>query len=204
MSGFISGVESDLTKSCQSMESIGTGLMDDVGETACHPLTSVERIGATTMDVLQRGARYVENTAESVYDKIRSGSRKGIQLAERELNNLDKVVTSHLPSHHTAQVANPSVSVPAPVAIAYPQVESKLEVQETPRKKTKESKKLFKKIINWVILVLVLILIGVIIYLTCKRYLLVGTAMSSGNNMMAAALLTPELSAGLTTLAAAL
>lgn len=200
MSGFVSGVESDLTKGYQSMESIGTGLLDEIDDVSCHPLTSVERIGSTTMDVLRKGARYFENTAEDAYNKLRSGSRQGMQLAERELSNLDKVVTSHLPLHHTAQVAQTKASVPAPVVKS--KVESRPEVHA--ERKARKSRKLLKKLVNWVVLVLVLVLIGVIVYLTCQRYLLVGSAFSSGNNVMAAALLTPELSTGLSTLAAAL
>ena len=108
----------------------------------------------------------------------------------------------------SAPVSTPSVSAPAPVpkvaTKAGPRVESRSEVQEAQPTKVKKSKTLMKKLINWVILVLVLVLIGVIVYLTCQRYLLVGSAVSSGNNIMAAALLTPELSTGLSTLAAAL
>jgi hypothetical protein len=65
-------------------------------------------------------------------------------------------------------------------------------------------RKFFKTLINWTILLLILLLIGIIIYLTCKRYSLVGDALNKGDRTMAAALLSPELSAGLSTLAATL
>lgn len=67
-----------------------------------------------------------------------------------------------------------------------------------------DSQSVWKKIIKWIILLLVLILVGVVIYVTLIRYKLVGNALSNNDSLMAAALLSPELSSGLTTLAAAL
>lgn len=67
-----------------------------------------------------------------------------------------------------------------------------------------DSQSVWKKIIKWIILLLVFILVGVVIYVTLIRYKLVGNALSNNDTLMAAALLSPELSSGLTTLAAAL
>ncbi len=67
-----------------------------------------------------------------------------------------------------------------------------------------DSQSVWKKIIKWIILLLVFILVGVVIYVTLIRYKLVGNALSNNDSFMAAALLSPELSSGLTTLAAAL
>ncbi len=66
---------------------------------------------------------------------------------------------------------------------------------------TPESKRpMLRKVLNIVLALAVLVLIGVVIYLTCQRYSLVGSAISSGNTGLAAALLTPELSTGLSSL----
>ncbi len=67
----------------------------------------------------------------------------------------------------------------------------------TPRKFTKS----FVKVVIWFFVVLLII---ALIYLTLKRYMLVGKAIDSDDKETASILLTPELSMGLTTLLAAL
>ena len=209
MADFISGVESDLSKGFQRLEATGSTLLEDtesvlshpiqsfetagsaaygafkqgasyVGETAgqvfSHPLQSLESAGSATYGALKQGAEYIGETAENVYGKLMG-----------EVSNLDKVITSHLPPHHTQRRAD---VIRAPVAGMAPA--------------PMVSRQTIKTVVNWTILALVLLLIGVIVYLTCKRYSLVGTSLMYGNTTMAAALLTPELSAGLSTLAATL
>ena len=58
-----------------------------------------------------------------------------------------------------------------------------------------------KKILNILILLAVIVLLGVVVYLTCVRYRLVGSALSANDRPLAAALLTPEIATGVTTLA---
>jgi hypothetical protein len=209
MSDFITGVENDLSKGFQSLESIGTGLLDDVDNVAFHPLSSIERIGSVTMEALRKGASYIEDTAENIYGRLKTDAQQAGTAVRTQVSNLDKVVTSHLPAHHTS-LQPVSELKQSPISLTHiEQVqEVKPEVVKAVVKpevvKTVRKRSLLKKLVNWVILLLVLVLIGVIVYLTCKRYSLVGSAIDKGDNLMAAALLTPELSAGLSTLAAVL
>ena len=211
MADFISGIETDLSKGFQRLESVGSSLLEDSESVLSHPIQSLERVGAATMGALRTGAGYLEDTAEQViYHPVQSlesagtatmgALRRGATYLEEtaenvydtlmtDVSNLDKVVTSHLPPHHTKRmdvVQSPSL----------PQV--------VPAEGRKSSRQMLKTLVNWTIVLLVLLLIGVIVYLTCKRYSLVGTSLMSGDRTMAAALLTPELSAGLSTLAATL
>ena len=90
------------------------------------------------------------------------------------------------------------VLTPAPVQVA-----------EVPRKRTTttkmfRAKRAIRDIVNMTIVLLVLLLIGVVIYLTFLRYYLAADNFMHGNKWNAAALLSPELSSGLSTLALAL
>ena len=198
MADFISGVENDLSKGFQKLESMGSSLLEDTESVLSHPVESLERAGSATYGALRRGASYLGETAEQVgastYGAVERGASYLEDTAENvygklmgEVSNLDKVVTSHLPPHHTKRTG----VVPRVYTQVVPVV-------------TTDSRQMLKKLVNWVILLLVLVLIGVIVYLTCKRYSLVGASLYSGDRTMAAALLTPELSAGLSTLAATL
>ena len=215
MADVISGIETDLSKGFQRLESIGSTLLDDTESVLSHPIQSLERVGSATLGALRRGAGYLEDTAEQVISHpiqsletagsatvgaIKRGASYLEETAEdvygtlmTDVSNLDKVVTSHLPPHHTKRMVAPPATAPA--------------VVPAPRKAVAEgtvTRRTIKTIVNWTIVLLVLLLIGVIVYLTCKRYSLVGTSLMSGDRTMAAALLTPELSAGLSTLAATL
>jgi hypothetical protein len=66
------------------------------------------------------------------------------------------------------------------------------------------AKRAIRNVVNMSIIVLVLLLIALIIYLTFVRYYLAGANFMAGNKMVSAALLSPELSTGLSTLALAL
>ena len=84
-----------------------------------------------------------------------------------------------------------------------------VQVAEVPRKRTTttkmfRAKRAIRDIVNMTIVLLVLLLIGVVIYLTFLRYYLAADSFMHGNNWNAAALLSPELSSGLSTLALAL
>jgi hypothetical protein len=216
MADFISGVETELSKGFQRLESVGSTLLEDTESVISHPIQSLERVGSATLGALRRGAGYLEDAAEQVvYHPVQSlesaGSatvgaiKRGATYLEEtaedvydklmvDASNLNKVVTSHLPPHHTRRMVAPSA--PAPTAVV-----------PAPRRAVAEgtmTRRTLKTIVNWTIVLLVLLLIGVIVYLTCKRYSLAGTSLMSGDRTMAAALLTPELSAGLSTLAATL
>ncbi len=178
MADFISGVENDLSKGYQSVKHFGSNLLDDSESVASGTLHAIERAGHATYDTLKKSASYVGESAESMYHHVMGDSQPETIHPVHHTSNLNKMQTAHLPIPNNV-VVHPKMHLPS--------------------KKT-----MFKTLVNWTILLLVLLLIGVIIYLTCKRYSLIGDAISSGNNMLAAALLSPELSTGLSTLAAAL
>lgn len=66
------------------------------------------------------------------------------------------------------------------------------------------AKRAIRNVVNMSIVILVLLLIAVLIYLTFVRYYLAGANFMAGNKLVSAALLSPELSTGLSTLALAL
>lgn len=184
MSDFVTGIETELSKGFQKLENVGATLLEDVENVVMHPITSLEKAGYATYDVLKRGAEYVERDVEKGAEYVESGLEKGAED-----------VIYYLPSHHTQKAEYPVKDTTIPtydVPVVAPPV------------KKSSSRKTFKTIVNWTIMVLILFLIGVIIYLTCVRYSLAGSSLMHGDRTLAAALLTPELSAGLTTLAATL
>jgi hypothetical protein len=77
-------------------------------------------------------------------------------------------------------------------------------VKRRPQSKMYKAKRAIRNIVNFSIILLVLLLIAVLIYLTFVRYYLAGSSFMHGNKLVAAALLSPELSTGLSTLALAL
>jgi hypothetical protein len=192
MTDNITGIEHDTVKSCQPVHSFGSSLLEESESVVMHPISSLERAGEATYHGAERlgsatvGAvvRGVERAGSAVkhgftnlYDRVtgHQAQEHGIVLNEGP-SNLDKV-------NQVSELVQP--------------------VAPTVTLRT-HSRNFARRVVNWIILLLVLLLIGVIIYLTCKRYTLVGDALSTGDRMMAAALLSPELSSGLTTLAAAL
>ena len=77
-------------------------------------------------------------------------------------------------------------------------------VKRRPQSKMYKAKRAIRNIVNFTIILLVLLLIAVLIYLTFVRYYLAGSSFMHGNKLVAAALLSPEISTGLSTLALAL
>ena len=213
MTDNISGVENETVKSCQPVHSFGASLLEESESALMHPIDTIERagsaaihgiervgsaalhgvekvgsgalhgvekVGSGTYDALKSGVSYVEKSAENLYGKVMGNNTDDhtIVLNQGGETNLDKL------NQHMEAIQRPQ-------PVASPIVRSRV-------------RNISKTIINWIILLLVLLLIGVIIYLTCKRYSLVGTALNTGDRTMAAALLSPELSTGLSTLAAVL
>lgn len=97
----------------------------------------------------------------------------------------------------------------APAIVPQPHLQQPVQVNTKPVPKTQRSnnqrfKLVVKNIVNMIIILLILLLIGVLIYLTLVRYYLAGANLFNGNKIIGAALLSPELSTGLSTLALAL
>lgn len=180
MSEYISGIENELSKGYQSVKKFGSSLVEDTESVLTEVGTD-----------LKKGVSFVGESAEKLYRGVAAvPEQPEHQLAlQRGPSNLDKVTTQQEPS--------------APMAPAQP-VEVRAKSPSRMQRVRSSGRKLLKTVVNWTILLLILVLIGVIVYLTCKRYSLVGTALNLGDRTMAAALLSPELSAGLSTLAATL
>jgi hypothetical protein len=179
-SGALHGVEKVGSGALHGVERVGSGALHGVERVGSGALHGVEKVGSGTYDALKSGVSYVEKSAENLYGKVMGNNTDDhtIVLNQGGETNLDKL------NQHMEAIQRPQ-------PVASPIVRSRV-------------RNISKTIINWIILLLVLLLIGVIIYLTCKRYSLVGTALNTGDRTMAAALLSPELSTGLSTLAAVL
>ena len=225
MADSVNGIENSLCQGYQSVEHFGANLLDDVEDALMHPIDTLGRVGSTgfnaaayavqnpvdavgnvgaatinaagsvadtglqyagkfgsaALGAVKKSVSFVGETAENAYANVMDDERQAVT------SNLDKVSSSGLPMHHTQALAPMPVEAPAPVAA-----------------RVVRRKGYLRTVVNWAILLLVIVLIGVLVYLTCKRYVLAGTAYMSGDNMLAATLLSPELSTGLSTLAATL
>jgi len=225
MADSINGIENTLCQGYQSVEHFGGSLLDDVENAVMHPIDTLSSVGSAGFNAAAyavqnpisavgnvgsatiNAAGVVANTGLEYAGKVGSAAlgsvKKSVsfvgETAENayanvmddeyaSTSNLDKVSGSGLPMHHTQGMVPLPVEAPAPVA----------------QRMVRKSRGYLRTMVNWAILILVVILIGVLVYLTCKRYVFAASAYMSGNNMMAAALLSPELSTGLSTLAATL
>jgi hypothetical protein len=136
-------------------------------------LSSVENVGSSLLEDAESLAYGAVHAAEYSVDSASSYLSRGLGALEHGLEQgLDVLNQSTQPLY--------SKVLPQPA-------------QESKRP-------MLRKLLNIVLALAVLVLIGVIIYLTCQRYSLVGSALSTGNTGLAAALLTPELSTGLSSL----
>ncbi len=115
-------------------------------------------------------------------------------LTDSEEENLVPVITESV--HHEAPVVPTEARVTMPNII--PASLKPTMCKLAPKRST------IKMFINILIAIAVLVLLGVVVYLTCVRYRLVGDAMTTGNNTMAMALLSPEITGMATGLATAL
>ena len=180
MSELITGMESSLTQNYQLINSDGTNYGD--------ALNVSNFINATPVQNVKFQPTFLQDYGSMQYDmSYQYPNSSPENTAENTYNNMH---------NNTATVLEPYQEPEITVS------------QESGPKYTKITKcrarNTFKQLLNIFIVLLIVALIGVLVYLTCKRYNLVGDAIDAGNSELAALLLTPELSAGLTTLAAIL
>ncbi len=195
----ISGIEHDTVKSCQPVHSFGSSLLEESESVVMHPISSLERAGEATYHGAETLGSAVVHGVERAGSAVVHGVERAGSAVKHGFTNLyDRVARRH--PQEQAIVLNEGPSNLDRVNQVSELVQP---VAPTVSFRT-HSRNFARRVVNWIILLLVLLLIGVIVYLTCKRYSLVGDALSTGDRMMAAALLSPELSSGLTTLAAAL
>ncbi len=225
MTDNISGVEHETVKSCQPVHSFGASLLEESESALMHPIDTIERAGSATLGAVERAGSYtlgaveragsatlgaVESAGSATLGAVeRAGSatygalKSGASFVGRSAENLyGRVMGGHGEVEHQIVLNQGGESnldklnqhmemIQQPQPIAGPTLRTR-------------TRNVARTVVNWVILLLVLLLIGVIVYLTCKRYSLVGNALNTGDRLMAAALLSPELSTGLSTLAAVL
>jgi hypothetical protein len=179
-SATLHGIERAGSATLHDVERAGSATIHGVERAGSATLHGIEKAGSATYGAFKSGASYIEKSAENLYGKVMGNNTDdhAIILNQYGESNLDKL------NQHMEMIDQPQ-------PIAGPTVRTR-------------ARNMSKTIVNWIILLLVLLLIGVIVYLTCKRYSLVGTALNTGDRLMAAALLSPELSTGLSTLAAIL
>jgi hypothetical protein len=178
-----------------AVSNVGSATLSAAGNVANTGADYATKVGSAALGAVKKSVSFVGETAENAYANVMEDQPRQVYsnvVMEDEprqvyARNLDKVSNSGLPMHHTQNM------VPLPV-------EGNAPAPRVVRKR----KGYLKTIVNWTILLLVIVLIGVLVFLTCKRYILAGNAYMSGNNMMTAVLLSPELSTGLSTLAATL
>jgi hypothetical protein len=225
MADSVNGIENSLCQGYQSVEHFGNTLLDDAENVLMHPIDTIGQIGSTGLNAAAYAVQHpfnavgnvgsatlsaagsVANTGVDYAGKVGSAALGAVKksvsfvgetaenayanVMDNEQNyatsNLDRVTNTGLPMHHTQSMIPLPVESPAPAA-----------------RRVRKSKGYLRTLVNWAILLLVIVLIGVLVFLTCKRYILAGNAYMSGNNMMTAVLLSPELSTGLSTLAATL
>lgn len=120
----------------------------------------------------------------------------------------DQNVVQVVPPQLLSQQVVPQQVAQVPVVpLSQLYVPTQIDSQEVPRKshgKMYRAKRAIRNVVNMAIIILVLLLIAVLIYLTFVRYYLAGANLMYGNKIVGAALLSPELSSGLSTLALAL
>lgn len=210
MSESPSGIETFASVNCRAVENFDLSLLDDVEDALLHPIDTLGKVGSGAVNAVvhpidtiqnvgsavgsvgsygfdvaskvgtaalgsaKRSVSFVGETAETVFDRVidQQGSNSNSN------SNLDRVSGSGLPSHHTGEMQ----------AGAEPTV---------PKRRS-----YLRTVVNWAIVLLIIVLVGVLLFLTFNRWVLAGNALMSGDRMMAATLLSPELSSGISTLAA--
>ncbi len=118
-------------------------------------------------------------------------------LTDTEEEKLVPVITESV-AHPVVHESTPVVTEARVTMPAIPASMKSTMCKFAPKRST------LKMFLNILIAIAVLVLLGVVVYLTCVRYRLVGDAMTTGNNTMAMALLSPEITGMATGLAAAL
>ncbi len=206
MSESPSGIETFASVNCRSVENFDLSLLDDVEDALLNPIDTLGKVGSGAVNAVVHPINTLQNVGSAVgtvggfgldvASKVGSAAlgsaRKSVsfvgdtaetvfdRVSEQQSSgsNLDRVSGSGLPSHHSDSV-QASAEPAAPKKRGY-----------------------LRTIVNWAIVLLIMVLVGVLLYLTFNRWVLAGNALMSGDRLMAATLLSPELSSSISTLAA--
>ncbi len=206
MSESPSGIETFASVNCRSVENFDLSLLDDVEDALLNPIDTLGKVGSGAVNAVVHPINTLENVGSAVgavggfgldvASKVGSAAfgsaKKSVsfvgdtaetvfdRVSEQQGSgsNLDRVSGSGLPSHHSDSV-QASAEPAAPKKRGY-----------------------LRTIVNWAIVLLIMVLVGVLLYLTFNRWVLAGNALMSGDRLMAATLLSPELSSSISTLAA--
>jgi hypothetical protein len=161
-----------MSKNLKQTEKSGDAIYTDVNNVGRNLLDDTQTVISTLGESVSSGARYIV-----------SESAQGVGEVGSAVVDFVKPVTDIIPESVR--------QVPGQVYQGGARIVNYI----LPRKEQ------VKKILNILILLAVIVLLGVVVYLTCVRYRLVGSAFSANDRPLAAALLTPEIAAGVTTLA---
>ncbi len=165
-----------MSKNLKQTEKSGDALYTDVNNVGKNLLDDTQSIFSTLGENISSGARYVISETAQGVQSVGSAVSDVVTPIVKPVTDIIPESVRQIPSH----VYQGGVK-----AVKY----------VTPRKDQ------IKKLLNVLIIISVIILLGVVVYLTCVRYRLVGTALSANDRPLAAALLTPEIATGVTTLA---
>jgi hypothetical protein len=165
-----------MSKNLKQTEKSGDALYSDVNNVGRNLLDDTQSVISTLGENISSGARYVVSEAAQGVQTLGSAVSDVVTPIVKPVTDIIPESVRQIPSN------------------VY-QGGKKVVTYVLPRKDQ------VKKILNILILIAVIVLIGVVVYLTCVRYRLVGTALSANDRPLAAALLTPEIATGVTTLA---
>lgn len=211
----VQGVENETSQKYQSVASFGGGLLDDVVNAFEHPINTIENVGSDIYHGVENTIEHPINTVENVGDDIYNVLKKGVSYVVHTSDDIyDKITGTSPHTIYHAAVPQPSTSVKQPETKQPETKQPETKQPETKQSEMKQSeftpsyasraRKMLKVFLHAIIILLTIALIGTIVYMTFVRYSLVGDAITTGNKTVAYALLTPELSAGLSTLVSAL
>jgi hypothetical protein len=207
MSESPSGIETFASVNCRAVENFDLSLLDDVEDALLSPIDTLGKVGSGAVNAVVHPINTLQNVGSAVgtvggfgldvASKVGSAAfgsaKKSVSFVgetaetvfDRALDqqqgsgsNLDRVSGSGIPSHHSDSV-QASAEPAAPKKRGY-----------------------LRTVVNWAIVLLIIVLVGVLLYLTFNRWVLAGNALMSGDRLMAATLLSPELSSSISTLAA--
>jgi len=150
----------------------------------------------------------IETELSKGYQRIDIADNDSVQssIVASEPNLIQNVpnMPPHVASQMAPQMAPQMPSVVPPSQGFVPMVNEIPGVPSKGNGRMFRAKRAIRNVVNMSIVILVLLLIAVLIYLTFVRYYLAGANFMAGNKLVSAALLSPELSTGLSTLALAL
>jgi uncharacterized membrane protein YqjE len=198
----ITGIESDLLKTTHNLETVGYGAFDEVKDVLFHPETTIKTFEKTLEpawtesktfgeNLVYHPIKTLENVVVGAYDTVKQGVKYLNKNLDSTLQNLDEDRTMLI-----SELEDDQLTGERKVVL------KKVPMQDSSKQSTRVA---LKSLLKSVIIILILISILIVLYFAFfSRYSLVRQLYSSGNHYMSSALLTPELSLGLSTLAAAL